>query len=115
MPSALFFDALAVRMNGPEAADSDAVINFVFTDVGETHVVEIENAVLHHRQGPAHDDADATLRLTRATWDEIVTRRTTLPEKLLAGEVDIDGSRLALLGFFGLLDDFDPAFPIVEP
>jgi alkyl sulfatase BDS1-like metallo-beta-lactamase superfamily hydrolase len=115
MPSGLFFDALAVRMNGPDAADSDAVINFVFTDVGETHVVEIENAVLHHAERPAREDADATLKISRAAWNEIVTKQSTLQAKLLAGEVDIDGSRLALLGFFSLLDDFDPAFAIVEP
>jgi alkyl sulfatase BDS1-like metallo-beta-lactamase superfamily hydrolase len=115
MPTDLFFDALAVRLNGPEAADSDVVLNFVFTDIGETHVVEIENAVLHHWQRPARDDADATLKLTRAAWNQIVTGATTLPAQLLAGEVDIDGSRLALLGFFSLLDDFEPGFEIVAP
>ena len=115
MPSGLFFDALAVRMNGPKAADGDVVLNFVFTDIGETHVVEIENAVLHHHQGEAREDADATLKISRASWNEIVTGSVTLPQKLLAGEVDIDGNRLALLGFFSLLDEFEPNFEIVTP
>jgi len=115
MPSGLFFDALAVRLNGPKAQGGDVVLNFVFTDIGETHVVEIENAVLHHWQREAREDADATLKISRASWNEIVSGAATLPEKLLAGEVDIDGSRLALLGFFSLLDDFEPNFEIVVP
>jgi alkyl sulfatase BDS1-like metallo-beta-lactamase superfamily hydrolase len=115
MPSGLFFDALAVRLNGPKAAESDVVLNFVFTDIGETHVVEIENGVLHHRQREARTDADATLKISRAAWNEIASGATTLPQQLLAGEVDVDGSRLALIGFFGLLDEFEPAFEIVAP
>ena len=69
----------------------------------------------HDHDTSSREDADATLKITRSAWDEIVTKRSILQAKLLAGEVDIDGSRLALLGFFTLLDDFEPDFPIVEP
>jgi alkyl sulfatase BDS1-like metallo-beta-lactamase superfamily hydrolase len=115
MPTDLFFDALAVRLNGPDAEGEEVTLNFVFGDIGETHVVWLENAVLHHRRGAADPEADATLRLSRETWNRIITKQTTLPKALLAGEVETDGSRLALLGFFSLLDDFDPEFPIVTP
>ena len=115
MPSDLFFDALAVRLNGPDAEDEEVTLNFVFTDIDETHVVWLENAVLHHRRADAPAEADATLKLTRETWDQIITKQATLRSKLLAGEIDVDGSRLALIGFFSLLDDFDPEFPIVTP
>ncbi|NNL67979.1 MAG: MBL fold metallo-hydrolase [Myxococcales bacterium] len=115
MPSSLFFDALAVRLNGPDAAGEEVVLNFEFTDLGENHVLWLENAVLHHQQAPARSDADATIRLTRATWDQIITQEATLRGKVLSGDIDVDGSRLALIGFFSLLDDFDPAFPIVTP
>jgi len=115
MPTSLFFDALAVRLNGPKAAGEDVVLNFTFSDLGENHVVWLENAVLHHEQAPAREDADATLRLTREAWNRIVLKQATLPKELLSGAIDVDGSRLALLGFFALLDDFEPAFPIVTP
>jgi len=115
MPTDLFFDALAVRLNGPDAEGEKVTLNFVFTDIGETHVVWLENAVLHHQQRAADPDADATLRLTRETWNQIITQEATLRSKLLGGEIDVDGSRLALIGFFSLLDDFDPEFPIVTP
>jgi len=71
--------------------------------------------VLHHQLRPARADADASLRLTRETWNRIVTRQASLASELLAGRIDVDGSRLALVGFFSLLDDFDPQFPIVTP
>jgi alkyl sulfatase BDS1-like metallo-beta-lactamase superfamily hydrolase len=115
MPTGLFFDALAVRLNGPKAADADTVLHFVFTDIGETHVIELENGVLHHRQTEAGAEADATVKLTRSVWDEIVTGQASLQGKILSGEVDVDGSRLALIGFFSMLDNFEPSFHIVTP
>ena len=53
--------------------------------------------------------------LSRTTWNEVVTGQASLQGKILKGDVDVDGSRLKLLGFFSLLDDFDPAFNIVTP
>jgi alkyl sulfatase BDS1-like metallo-beta-lactamase superfamily hydrolase len=116
IPTSLFFDALAVRTPGEKAVDREGtVLNFVFTDIGETHVVTIENGVLHHREGSADPDANATMTLRRTAWDQIVTGKASLPGLLLSGEVDLDGSRLDLLGFFAMLDTFDPAFDIVTP
>ncbi len=115
MPTDLFFDALAVRLNGPEADGEDAILNFVFTDIGETHVLVLENAVLHHYREAAREDADATLKLARSTWDRIVTNQTSLQAQILSGEADVDGSRLKLIGFFSLLDEFEPTFNIVMP
>jgi alkyl sulfatase BDS1-like metallo-beta-lactamase superfamily hydrolase len=115
MPSSLFFDALAVRLNGQKAEGEHIVLNFVFTDIGETHVLELENAVLHHREAPAREDADVTLRLARTTWDSIIIRETTPQAAILDGSIDVDGSRLSLLSFFSLLDTFEPTFEIVVP
>jgi alkyl sulfatase BDS1-like metallo-beta-lactamase superfamily hydrolase len=115
MPTGLFFDALAVRLNGPEAASADTRINFVFSDIGETHIVEVRRGVLHHRQGQPLEDADATVTLARSAWDQIVTGTASLPGLIASGEIDIDGSRLKLIGFFSMLDEFEPAFDIVTP
>ena len=115
MPTSLFFDALAVRLNGPDAFDTELLLNFVFTDTGETEVVDVRNAVLHHYSGDARTDADTTVKLTREVWNRIVTKQTTMQARILAGDVDIDGSRLDLLAFFALLDDPEPDFEIVLP
>jgi alkyl sulfatase BDS1-like metallo-beta-lactamase superfamily hydrolase len=115
MPSGLFFDALAVRMDGEAAAGKHVVLNFEFTDIGESHVLEVENAVLHHWQMPSREDADVTIKLARTTWNSIITRNQTIQGAILAGDIDVDGSRLALLGFFSMLDTFEPTFDIVLP
>jgi alkyl sulfatase BDS1-like metallo-beta-lactamase superfamily hydrolase len=115
MPTGLFFDALAVRLNGSKAASANTRINFIFSDIGETHVVEVRRGVLHHREAEPREDADATVKLTRTAWDQIVTGAASLPGLIAGGEIDIDGSRLKLIGFFAMLDDFEPAFDIVTP
>ena len=115
MPTDLFFDALAVRMNGLDAAESPSVINFVFTDIGETHVVAIENGVLHHHLGAAREDADTTVRLTRAAWNRLATKQATAKSLVLGGELSVDGSLLTLVGFFARLDAVEPTFEIVRP
>jgi len=115
IPSGLFFDALAVRLDGEKADGERMVLNFEFVDVGENHVLELENAVLHHRRAPARADADVTVKLARTTWDGILTRETSIQDAILAGDIDVDGSRLALLRFFSMLDTFEPTFAIVTP
>ncbi len=113
MPTDMFFDALAVRII-PEKA-KDMTLNFVFTDIDETHVVEIENAVLHHRQGEADPDADATIRLTRNVWDDIVAQTATIQGVLLGGEISVEGSPLALVNLFGMMGTEEVAFELVRP
>jgi len=115
MPTSLFFDALAVRLDGAEADGDDTVLNFVFDDIGETHVVDIENAVLHHRQATPRDDAHATVTLTRDTWNLLLSQQLSLPAAIADGAISVDGSALRLLGFFAMLDTPEADFGVVEP
>ena len=48
-PLPLFFASMAASLNGPRADGKQLLINFNFTDLGENHVLQVENAVLHHR------------------------------------------------------------------
>jgi len=115
IPLDLFFDAMATRLNGPKADGVSLTLNFVFTDLGETHVLWIENAVLHHRRGDADPDANATVTLTHPMWLKLVTRQATLKDLLFSGDFAVTGSRLDLLSFFRLLDDPNEGFAIVTP
>jgi alkyl sulfatase BDS1-like metallo-beta-lactamase superfamily hydrolase len=116
IPLELFFAAMATRVDGPKAAAQDPItLNFVFTDLGETHVLNLENAVLHHRQGEADPNAAATVKLTRALFLRLGTGAVGLRELVFSDDLDVDGSRPALLSFFGVLDAPDPNFAIVTP
>ncbi|MFO0690250.1 MAG: alkyl sulfatase dimerization domain-containing protein [Myxococcota bacterium] len=116
VPLDLFFTAMATRLDGAKAATRDPfTLNFDFTDVGETHVLTVENGVLHHARRAADPDAAATVRLTRDFFLRLVTGQVGLKDVLLSGELDLEGSPTALVGLFGLLDGADGNFPIVTP
>jgi len=90
-------------------------VNFVVTDAGETHVVTLANAVLHHRRTDADPAADATVRLTRELLLRLITRQAGLRETIFSDQLDVDGSRLALLSLLSTLDQPEDRFPIVTP
>lgn len=115
IPMEQIFAAMAARVIGPKADDKRLRLNFIFTDLGETHVLELENSVLHHRQRDADPDADATVRLTHEFLLRLTAGQTGLREMIFSDELDVDGSRLALLSFFSLLDRPEGTFPIVTP
>jgi len=110
-----FFDSMAVRINGPKAQGKKITLSFIFTDVGESHVLTLENAVLHHKRRAADANADATVRMTKALLVRLVTKQAGLKETLFSDELDVEGSRLTLLSFFSLLDEPDGKFAIVTP
>ena len=55
------------------------------------------------------------MKLTRALFLRLATGQVGLRELIFSDELDVDGSRTALLSFFRLLDPVDPNFPIVTP
>jgi alkyl sulfatase BDS1-like metallo-beta-lactamase superfamily hydrolase len=115
MPTGLFFDYLGVRLNGPKADGKRIVVNWTFTDTRERYVLWLENSALNHVAGRHAADAHATLTLPRAILTEIMRGRTTFPAAIGAGHARIEGDARALAELFGLFDDFDSRFAIVEP
>lgn len=115
MPIANFFDVMAVRLNGPEAEGVNLTINFILTDRGESYVLRLENAVLHHYRKDPDADAHVTLRLTHDLYIRIFTRQTTMMAAAASGEMQIDGSSDDLIRFFSLLSAPNGMFPIVTP
>jgi alkyl sulfatase BDS1-like metallo-beta-lactamase superfamily hydrolase len=115
LPLDVFFDLLAVRLNGPKANGKRAVLNWVFTDTAQVFVLNLENSALTQRFGARAENADATLTLTRKTLNEIMMQQTTFPEAVGAGKIKIEGNGAKLLELLSLFDAFVPSFEIVEP
>jgi alkyl sulfatase BDS1-like metallo-beta-lactamase superfamily hydrolase len=77
--------------------------------------MNLENSALTHRAGKLDDNADAGVKLTRATLDAITLKQRTFLGSIATGDVGISGNPLKLAELFGLLDEFSPDFEIVEP
>ena len=111
----LAFDFLGVRLNAPKAEGKKIVINWTFTDLNETYVMNLENSALTHTSGKLDPNADASVTLTRAALDAITLKQRTFLGSVLTGDVSVGGNPLKLRELFGLLDEFSPGFEIVEP
>jgi alkyl sulfatase BDS1-like metallo-beta-lactamase superfamily hydrolase len=114
-PAVRTLESMAVRLNGPEADGKRLKFNFVFEDVGESHVLELENAVLHHHEAPPAPDADATVHLTRDLLVRLGVGDAGLKEVVMSDELRVEGSRLKLLSFLSMIDRPDGRFAIVTP
>lgn len=115
IPLALYFDLLAVRLNGPKAADKDWKINFEIRDTGEKALLFLSNGTLHHRMGHSSDDADATLNLTRSALDKLNLKSASMLGLVARGEASIGGNPITLTRFFNLVEEPPYWFNIVTP
>ena len=68
----MFFDLLAVRLNGEKAQGKHVVLNWHFTDTNERYRLNLENAALTWLSDIQAPDAHATLTLTRETLNQIL-------------------------------------------
>lgn len=109
------FEYLGVRLNGPKAEGKTMVLNWTFTDSGERFVLNLENCALTHVKGAHAADADASLTLDRAAFNELVLQATTMSDAITAGKVLATGAATRFDELMGLMDNFERAFEIVEP
>lgn len=112
----LYFDYMGILLNGPKAEGRYIVLNWDFTDTGERYVLTLENSALTYvgpeRQSPA---AHATLRLTRATFDDINLGVLSWNDAITSGLVQINGNPAKLAELLSLFVKFDSMFNIVTP
>lgn len=114
VPLDIYFDLLAVRLNGPKAAKKDRDINFVITDTGERAHLLISNGTLHNRMGQTLDGAP-TVNITRAGLDQLNLKQKDFGDLMKDGSASIDGNPLAVRAFFGLIEEPEFWFEIVRP
>jgi alkyl sulfatase BDS1-like metallo-beta-lactamase superfamily hydrolase len=114
-PLEMFFDQVAVRLNGPKAADKSIVLNLDVTDIGAQYVLTVEHGVLNYAKGRQATNADVTVTITRSALNSLVVGEATIPQKLAAGEVKIEGRQAALGELQALMDTYEFWFNIVEP
>ena len=114
IPTADYFDALAVRVN-PEKAKRDFVVNFAFNDTGEMFGVRIEDGIAIQKKAAHYDDASIIVHLDRADLDEITLGNATFQGKLARGAIKVEGNPLEFVQFLQTHDQFDLWFNVVSP
>ena len=114
-PVARFFDAMAARIKSEDAEGVELKLNFVFTDVGQSFVLSIENSVLNYLEAEPDPTADVTVEVTRELWLRLTIGQANLREVLFSDDLNVDGSRLDLVSFFRLIEQPEPGFAIVTP
>jgi alkyl sulfatase BDS1-like metallo-beta-lactamase superfamily hydrolase len=114
-PVARFFDSMAVRLNGPEADGKRMTVNVRFTDIGETHVLILENAVLHHHEGKEDPTADVTIAVTHDLFLRMLTGLAGIRETIFSDELEVSGSKIDLVRFLLLFERPKGDFNIVTP
>ncbi len=111
-PMERFLEAMAASLDGSAAAGKDLKINLVLTDLKESYVLWLENAVLHFKRGTAQD-ANATLTLTKPIFVKMIAGTAGVKDTLLSDELQVTGSKIDLVRFFGLIDKAAGVFPVV--
>ena len=115
LPLEQVWDAIGARLDGPRAWESSLVIAWDFTDTGERWTVRVQNGALSATSGELDPAAQAKVTLTRAALDAIVLKEGDLGQLFASGAIVIEGDPMKLGELFGLLDEGDPDFAIVEP
>jgi alkyl sulfatase BDS1-like metallo-beta-lactamase superfamily hydrolase len=114
-PLSLFFDSMAVRLKGPKADGKHMVVNVVFTDIHETYVLTLENAVLHHRKTEPDPEANATVKLTHDLFLRMAVGLAGIKDTIFSDDLDVSGSRIDLVRFLLLFEKPDGNFNIITP
>lgn len=115
MTPEMFFDYLAVHINGEKAAGAKAVLNVDLGDDGGKYKLELENGVLNHTANVQAQDADATLTLSRDTLNKIILKEETLQQAEKNGGLKIKGSADKVNELLSYMDKFEFWFNIVTP
>ena len=111
----LFFDYLGVRLNGDKAEGRRMVINWIFSDLDQRYVMNLENCALTCLADRRSDAPDATVTLERAALNRLVLREVAFADAVERGLARVDGNAAKVADFFALIDDFSLMFEVVEP
>ncbi len=111
----MYFDYLAILLNGPKAAEKKITVDWVFTDTKQEYSVTLENGVLNYKSGKRAANPHATVILTRKVLDAISSKQATFQGRVFAGDIRIEGDRRKFIEMMSCMDEFEFWFDIVTP
>ena len=114
MPIDILFDFVSVHIIGEKAAHVDLRIDLDFTDAAEQWTMWIRRGVLNARRGKS-GRAQLTVAGPKPFLVSVLLEPDTAAKLAQAGKIALTGDATVLGTYGPLLDEFDPAFPIVTP
>ncbi len=109
----MFFDYLAIRMDGSKVEDVAFVANIRHPDSGEELVVELSNATLTTQMGFQSDDATVTIVVDRADFEQVMLGQRSFEELIASGASDVDGDLSGLQTMLASLVEFNLLFELL--
>ncbi len=110
-----FLVAMAARLNPEKAEGKEMIVNLVFSDVGTSFVLELQNSVLRHYERDPNPNASVTLKITKDLFLRMMAGTAGIKDTLFGDDLEVEGSKLDLVSFFRLLDKPTGTFNIVTP
>ncbi|GAB3999022.1 alkyl sulfatase dimerization domain-containing protein [Glycomyces albus] len=109
----MFFDAIAIQVDGPKAWDLDLSIDVAIADGGARYRLRLANGVLTYTAAKQSGEADATITAPGRSLPAIA--RGLSSENLAAAGIEVTGDASVLRKLGGVLDPGDKNFAIVTP
>ena len=107
----LFFDALAIQVNGPRAWEHDLAVRWYFPDLQTAYRTTLHNGVFTHVKDGS-GDVQLTMTVPSAALGGLAAGAL---EQAVAAGLTMDGDQATLQSLLSVLDPGDPGFNIIEP
>lgn len=119
LPLELLLDYLAIRLDAERAGGRRMEIEWFNRETGELWAMNLQNATMTYLPGSARGPRTARVSLDRATLAALQMDRAGIQAAFVRladeGVIQVEGDIAAVKDLLGMLEDFEPAFNIVEP
>ncbi len=115
MTNEMFFDYLAVRIDGLKAQSLNLRLAWRFSDTQQCYALTVQHGALTWSTSPTGLPAQLALTMKRSTLNAILLGETGFREAIGSGEIAFDGEPGLFLQLLSTLDTFDGDFNVVEP
>ncbi len=113
MPIEMYLDYMGIRLNGDKAQGKKIIINLSLTDTKQQYALVLQNSVLIYTPKKQIKNADATIVLTRNTFDDLTLKQKTMSQAITDGSIKVQGNKEKIDELMSLFDSFPPMFNII--
>lgn len=113
MTTELWLNFLGIRMDSTRAEGLRFTINLNLPDIGETFIIEMENATLTNIEGFQAETPDLSITINRSDLVTVMMGASTFESLIGEGKATTSGDVSILGTLAGLMVEFDPLFEVM--